>query len=96
MSGIDWLVATMVGDEDTVIGRATYEKEWSIWIDMSGTDTENAIYVTGLDEEGIDIDSEQFQIYAPEITFVSLKGYAVALSLKKEGAFLSCKYFIAT
>ena len=95
MSGIEWLVATLVGDEDTVIGRATYKKEWGIWVDMSGTNTENALHVTGLDEEGIDIDGEQFQIFAPEITFVSLKGYAVALSLKEEGAYLSCKYFIA-
>lgn len=87
-----WLEATMVGQKDTVVGLATSKKKWDVLINMAGVESEWPIFLTGLDEDGDDIDGEQLLLYVPSICLLSVNGYGAALSVKRDGLSLTCKY----
>lgn len=90
----DWLETTVKNQDDTVIGRATRTKEWAVWVNMKDAEGDNGVYVTGLDKDGNDINTEQFVIYPQEIVLVFVKGFHVALAAKKDDTTITCKYRI--
>ena len=100
MTRLDWIKVTTVDDSDTVIGIATRQKEWTVWINMSDSIEDRSVYVRGLDENGdlvVEKDNhtevtEQLEINSPSIVLAHVKGHQ--LGLRSSYSEVVCKYMV--